>query len=52
MPLQSLSLACGLRRMVGWNRMDIECGIYDLVLGIFILVPFTIVVLACSPTIV
>lgn len=32
--------------------MDIKCGVYDLVLGVFILLPLTIVVLAGSPIII
>ena len=52
MPIQPSLLAYGLRRVIGWNRMDIECGVYDLVLGVFVLLPLTTVVLACSPIII
>lgn len=52
MPRQPFLLTHGLRWVIGWNRMDIECGVYDLVLGVFVLLPLTTVVLACSPIII
>jgi hypothetical protein len=52
MPRQPFLLTHGLQWVIGWNRMDIECGVYDLVLGVFVLLPLTTVVLACSPIII
>lgn len=52
MPRLPFSLAYGLQRVIGCNRMDIECGVYNLALGVFILSPSTIVVLACGSIII